>query len=205
MITKKALCFCALALGLGILQTAPAQAVPVITTVTGSVDLADGSNPFGLTTADAVTAVAAYDDSGIPAVGAFNLPLDADPAFSLTITLGSFTFVETDDDDFGGGFPRLEFLNGVLVGIEFERDGFALAGFTDLTVGAFNNATQWFLDDNVASAPLLEGTWDFANAVTVPVDIATNIPEPAAWLLFAAGLAGLIGVTRRPQRQVRRS
>lgn len=197
---KRALASGLFTLGLALFLVTPAQAVLVTTTVTGSVDLADASNPFGLTTADSVTAVATYDNSAIPAAGPFTLQIDSNPAFALTITLGSFVYVETDDDLFGGGFPRVEFNNGAVSGINFEIDGFALAGFIDLTVGAFNARTRWYLDDNLGQPTvLLEGTWDFANAVTVPV--ITEVAEPPAWPLFAAGLIGLAGFGGRARRK----
>lgn len=189
---------CILALAL-IFLTTSAQAVPVTTTITGSVDFADASNPFGLAVGDMVTAVAVYDDGGIPAAGAFTLAIDSDPSFTLTVTLGSFVFQESDDDLFGSGAPRLEFNDGALVGVDFEIDGFPFGGFPDLVVGAFDNNTRWFLDEFVAGGAnnvLLEGTWDFANAVTVP-DVVASIPEPTAFLLFAGGLVGLAGMTRK--------
>ncbi len=200
---KRALASGLFTLGLALFLVTPAQAVLVTTTVTGSVDLADASNPFGLTTADSVTAVAVYDDGGIPAVGAFNLPIDSNPSFSLTITLGSFTFVETDDDKFGTGFPRLAFLDGQLDGIDFERDGFPFGAFPDLIVGGFDGETRWFLDEFVsggANNVLLEGTWDLANAVTVP-NVVTDVPEPATWPLFAGALFGLAGFGGRARRK----
>ena len=193
---------CILALALAI-PTTSAEAVPVTTTITGSVDSADAGNPFDLAVGDMVTAVAVYDDGGIPAAGAFTLAIDSDPSFALTITLGSFIFQESDDDLFGSGAPRLEFNDGALVGIEFEIDGFPLGAFPDLIVGAFDNNTRWFLDEFVSGAPdnaLLDGTWDFANAVTVP-DVVAAIPEPTTFLLFAGGLVGLAGMTGKARRK----
>lgn len=193
---------CILALALAI-PTTSAQAVPVTTTITGSVDSADAGNPFGLAVGDMVTAVAVYDDGGVPAAGAFTLAIDSDPSFALTITLGNFIFQESDDDLFGSGAPRLEFNDGALVGIDFEVDGFPFGGFPDLIVGAFDNDTRWFLDEFVSGAPdnvLLEGTWDFVNAVTVP-DVVTSIPEPTTFLLFAGGLVGLAGMSGKTRRK----
>lgn len=192
--------------GLGVLLVSPAAyAVPVTTTVQGSVDLADARNPFGLSVGDVVTVVGSYDDAGVSAAGASTVAFDSDPSFSLTITLGSFTFLATDDDEFGSGFPKFQFSNGALTGIEFERDGFAFGGFTDLTVGEFAGQTQWFLEDNVGAVEvLLEGTWGFDNAVTVVDDVVVvAVSEPGALLLFATGFMGLLGVSRRKHRRIR--
>lgn len=199
---KKSLYFCALVLGLGIFHPLTAQAIPVTTTVPGSVDVADASNPFGLTTSDMVSAVAVYDDGTIPGAGAFNLPIDSDPTFSLTITLGSFVFTETDDTSFGSGFPRLVFNNGSLVGINFKIDGFAFGAFADLIVGSFGpQESLWFLDDFTSGDTLLEGAWDFANAVTEP-NATTDVPEPDTWPLFAGGLMGLLALGRRRSKAI---
>lgn len=191
--------------GLGLFSISPAAyAVPVTTTVQGIVEVADTNNPFGLSVGDIVTAVGSYDDSGVSAVGASSLAFDSEPSFSLTITLGNFTFEASDDDDFGSGFPRFQFSDGALTGIEFERDGFAFGGFTDLTLGEFAGQTLWFLEDNVGAVEvLLEGTWDFDNAVTVPDDVVVVVSEPGALLLFATGFMGLLGVSRRRCRRTR--
>lgn len=194
--------------GLGMFLTSSASyAVPVTTTIQGSVDLADPSNPFDLSAGDVVTIVGSYDDAGVSAVGASTVAFDSDASFSLTITLGSFTFLATDDDDFGSGFPRFAFVNGALSGIEFERDGFAFGGFTDLTVGEFSGQTQWFLDDNLGAVEtLLEGTWDFSNAVTVVEDVdVVAVSEPGSALLLAAGFLGLCGYRRREHRKTRQT
>lgn len=192
------------ALGLFSISSA-AYAVPVTTTVQGVVEIADASNPFGLSVGDVVTAVGTYDDGSIPAVGASNIEFDSDPSFSLTITLGNFTFEASDDDDFGAGFPRFQFSDGALTGIEFERDGFAFGGFTDLTLGEFAGQAEWFLEDNIGAVEvLLEGVWDFGNAVTVPVDRVVAVSEPGSLLLFAAGFIGLCGYSRRRHRLVQK-
>ena len=195
-----------LGMGLGLTIAAPAQAVLVTTTIEGSVDLADASNPFGLTVGDTVTAVAIYDDTGIPALGTSDVLFNSGSGNSLTITFGSFEFEEEDDDAFLLTFPRLEFTNGAPSGLDFEIDGFSLPGFTDLTLGEFSSETRWFLDDNVGPVEvLLEGTWDFANAVTVPVDDPGPGPiavsEPGSWMLLATGFAGLLGFARQRRRR----
>ena len=192
---------------LGLLIVASAQAMSVTTTVNGMVTLADINNPFGLMAGDAVTAVAQYDDAGIPATGAFALDLDSNPAFSLIITLGSFVFEETDDDRFATGFPQLQFLNGDILGINFTRNQFAFGAFSFLGVessGAFTleNITfhdQFSLNDLANENVLLEGPWDFPNAVTVPTN-GNPIPEPGTWLLFGTGIIGLFGYKKLKKR-----
>ncbi len=195
-----------LGMGLGLMMAAPAQAVLVTTTVEGNVDFAVAGNPFGLAVGDTVTAVAVYDDAGIPAAGPFDVLFNSGSGNSLTITFGSFEFEEEDDDAFLGTFPRLEFTNAAPSGLDFEIDGFSLPGFADLTLGEFSSETRWFLDDNVGSPQvLLEGTWDFANAVTVPVNDPGPGPmvvsEPGSWMLLATGFLGLIGFARRQRRR----
>lgn len=204
---RSAIRFCILALGLGLIPITPALAVPVTTTVSGSVDFA-AANPFGLTTSDSVSAVAVYDDSIVPGAGAFDLAIDSDPTFSLTITLGLFVFQETDDSFFGSGFPALNFSNGNLVGIDFGITSFAFGAFPDLEVGRIPPQNErWFVDDFQNFPPavtLLEGTWDFANAVTVPVNTNVPVPEPASWPLLASALAGLFIFQRRYRAAPRR-
>ena len=87
----------------------PALAVPVTATITGTVDIALADNPFDLSVNDTVTAVAMYDDSLVSLSGLSDIAIDSDPAFSLNLIFGELTLVETDDRDFGGGFPGTRF------------------------------------------------------------------------------------------------
>jgi PEP-CTERM motif len=191
---------CCLALALGALTAVSAHAVPVTTTVNSSIDIADPSNPLGLTTSDTATAVAVYDDSLVPGTGAFTLQVDSDPAFSLTITLGSFVFTEADD--VGAGFPRLLFQDGALVGLNFLKQSFPLGSFADLDFASIFPHVRWELEDFTTSTTLLGGAWDFDNAQTVPNDV-TVVPEPATWLLLAGGLFSLVGAARRKAPKAR--
>lgn len=170
----------------GLLFTGSIQAAPVSTTVQGTVSIADVNNPFGLIVGDTVTAIATYDNSIIPNTDIFILEIDSvsNPLLTLTITLGSYIFQETDDIDFGFGEPALVFFNGLLSSIDFFHDFFAFENFPDLQAG-LTNIDGFFIDDFQQSVTLLEGTWDFANAQTSP------IPTPGVLLLILGGLIGL--------------
>ena len=182
-----------LAIAIFFVAAVPAHAVLVQTTVTGTVDVAEATNPFGLSVGDTATAVAVYDDALVdPADPAFVLAIDSDPAFSLTIDFNTFTFTENLDSDFGSGFPFLTFNLGDISGIDFEISEWVFGGFTALEFGSFAAGTRFFLDDLDPNAPtvvLLEGTWDLENSVTVP--FSSQVPEPHTVLLFSAGLIGL--------------
>ena len=155
-----------LALCLGL--AGPAQAALVQTTINSTVDFAAPLNPFGLSIGDTVTAVAVYDDVSIAGVGIEMIQIDSNPMFSLAIQFGAFSFVEGLDDSFDSGKPELNFNNGDFSGIDFRIDPFMFSGLSDLFLGRFANDTRWALDDNDSGDSLLEATWDFDNAVTVP-------------------------------------
>ena len=196
----------AFGLSIGFLMALPAQAVSVTTTVNGVVNIAQAGNPFGLSAGDSVTAEAVYDDAGIPDTGVVILNVDNDPAFSLTITFGSFMFEETDVDLFGLGFPKLQFFNGSLQGFDFSLNQLAWGGFPFLQVGVFGsfileNITihdQFFVNDLSQEDVFLEGTWNFTDAKTVP---SVPLPEPSTWLLFGTGFVGLLSYNRIQKRR----
>ncbi|MGB0911900.1 MAG: PEP-CTERM sorting domain-containing protein [Nitrospirales bacterium] len=190
-----------LAVSFGVFMAVSAHAISVTTTVNGTVALAVNNNPFGLMVGDPVMAVAEYNDSGIPATGAYILELDSHPAFSLTITLGNFTFQETDDDLFGSGSPKLQFFDGDLLGIDFNREQFSVGIFQELRIESsgtliledviFKN--QFIIDNVPEEIIVVEGPWSFPPTSIIP---SAPIPEPSTWLLLGTGLIGLFGYKR---------
>lgn len=175
---------------------APAAAALVRTTVTGDVTLAEAGNPLGLGVGDAVTAVAVYDDALVdPTDPLDTLLILSDPRFSLTITLGSFTYTQALES-FPPGFPDLLFVDGTLDGIRFSVNPLALGAFTNLRLTDFEGGRAAGLDQLDAGGsfvrPLVEARWSFDSAVTTPL-------PAAAWLLSGA-LAALAVVRHRRRR-----
>jgi len=139
-------------------------------TVEGNVTLAGGSNIFGLSVGDTITANAIFDDSLISGTGTSLIDF-SDPllGIDLIITTGSGTYANADEV-LGGAW--LWFYNGVFDGLDYsasdeEFDSFNL-NFTGTDLG---------------------GTWTTATLAPVPV--------PAALWLFGSGLIGLVGIVRR--------
>ncbi len=161
------------------------QAAIINFTVTGNVDDSfTSTNDFGLNLGDTITASGTFDDSGLTGTGAEFVSFGSGSFNSMSLDVGNSSFVETDDNNYLTGFPRLFFQDGVFDGINFNTDFsiesyFQSSGTTKTFQGEDDNF-GWF-----------GGSWDVSSYSASPV------PVPAAVWLFGSGLLGLIGVARR--------
>ena len=168
-----------------------AQAILVNTHVDGLVTFADPANTLGVNPGDISLAHAFYEGSLVSPLGPSVVSIDSDPSFFLTVVLGTETFVETQDFDFGFGFPQLTFQDGLLNAINF------LVNFSQtpspmptLTYqSGFPTGSDFFVSPFGSSTFLIQGEWDLATATTTP------IPEPSTLLLLGSGIIGLLGWT----------
>ncbi|QSP95829.1 PEP-CTERM sorting domain-containing protein [Marinobacter salinisoli] len=154
----------------------------------GTVDSADQNNTFGLNAGDTVTGSTTYDGMLLTGIGDEFIGLGTDAngfGGSLTMNIGTTTFVESDDIDFfsGFGFPELQFLNGMLVGFEFLVHNKPAVGDEFDTLG-----TEWntfsLNDTRVA------GTWtNFSDPFAVL--------EPGTLSLLGIGCLGLLARRRK--------
>jgi hypothetical protein len=169
------------------------QAATVNFTVTGSVDSAFGTT-FGLNVGSTITASGTFDDSAIstsPYTVYFDL---AHSGNTMTITAGSLTLNQTQDDSYAsGGFPKIVFDNsGNFLGIDFHV-GFPDYSAFDSYSSNLPNPSTFILND--ASFNTVSGTWTASSFAMTPV------PVPAALWLFGSGLLGLVGLTKRKQKK----
>jgi len=149
-------------------------------TLTGSVDaFADAGNAFGLSLNDPVTATGTFDDSVLSG-GTGDISFGMGSGNSITLNIGTQTFVASDDTSFASGSPTLSLVGGAFAGLNFDADF--------QTLGYFSSLDQYF-DGEDDSANLISGTWTSISTTPVPV--------PAALWLFTSGLVGLTSIGRR--------
>ena len=172
---------------------ASVQAALVITDFKGQVTEDNvGNNPFGLFNGDAISGSAIYDDaelSNVPAPGE-QLFLDDYTNWDFSITLGTFTFTQSDVSD--PTYTSFWFLENNLDGIEFFLEDIDIGIYLGLLIEDFDGGQSLFVEDfNTGNPIYLEAEWDFANATTRPV------PIPGTALLLGTGLIGAAIVRKR--------
>lgn len=172
------------------LAATAAQAALITENYTGTITYATDSNVFGVSTNDTFTWSTTYDLDAYLADDNWLVIGDSED-MALSVTVGNRTFVETEDDFYGGGdfgAPLLSFDDdGNITGISFtvvdDDNGYSFV--TDDLDGTF---AIYLLDDEgiAEDTAIVEGLFSF-DAVPVP---------GTAWLL-GSGLLGLLGLSRR--------
>lgn len=162
------------------LATGVAQAAVVNFVLTGDVDAwADIGNSFGLNLSDTISATGTFDDSALVG-GTGTVSFGMGSGNSLTLNVGNFVFMASNDTNYAGGYPQLSLNAGMFDGLNFSVAFGANSSFDSLDM--------WF-DGYDDSGNLVSGTWtDFQ---------MTPVPVPAALWLFGSGLLGLAGYARR--------
>lgn len=136
-----------------------------------------------------VTGQVIYDDALLTGGRHDKIALDSNPSFGLTFNLGPYTFTQTDDADYGSGYPIAFFKYGTLKGLDF----YVPDAESGLNLIVYKK--RFFLSDDRGHR-LLRGSLDLKFHPEPP--LAT--PVPAAVWLFGSGLLGLIGMAWRRAR-----
>jgi hypothetical protein len=161
-----------------------AQAATYSFTIEGTVDAGEeafgpGSNAFGLSFGDTITASGLFTaDLGTVGSETGTVYFSTGTGNTLSIDLNGTVLTETDDDGFLSGLgPFLTFNAGALTDFDFQTSGVFNSSF--LSFDNFENSTMF-------------GSW---TSVTL-----TEVPVPAAVWLLGSGLLGLVGIARRKAR-----
>ena len=184
-------------LSLLILPISDAQAAMVKTSFTGEVtEDNNGTNPFGLFNGEEISGYAIYDDAEVIGTSADeDLFVDDYTGWDFSITLGTFTFTQSDVTD--PTYTSFWFNMGDLDGIEFFIDPIYVGIYLNLLIEDFDAGRRLFVEDADSGDPVyLEAVWDFENATTAPV------PIPGTLLLLSAGLLGVVGLRKKNQKDL---
>lgn len=160
----------------------PAEAVLITKVFTGKVTFVDPSSPLGVGVGSPIHTSVTYDDALLTGTGYEYIEVDGNPAFDVAVTFGSLSFVASDDDLFGSGYPELGFLDGRLVTVDFNVP-FSFGDFQNLVFSVFDDLE--ILDTEDGDRILLAGTLGL-----------TAVPEPGTLSLIGLGLAAF-GLIRR--------
>jgi hypothetical protein len=155
-----------------------------------------GNNPFGLSNGDTIFGSAIYDDaelSNVPDPGE-QLFLDDYTGWDFSMTLGTFTFTQSDVTD--PTYTNFWFVDNKLDGIEFYLEDINIGSYLGLLIEDFNGGQSLFVEDLDTGNPIfLEADWDFENATT-----PTIIPVPSTILLLGTGLLAAVKLRKKIQR-----
>ncbi len=186
MITVLTLLFLALA-------ATAAQAALTTENFTGTITTAADGNVFGVSSGDIFTWSTTYDLETYLASDKWLVIGDSED-MALSVTVGSRTFVETDDDCYGDGFMGAPLL-------KFDNDNNIIA--ISFTVSDYDNGYQFITNTNNGTFKIYlldeEGEKAGTEITGVFSFEPAAVPVPGAVWLLGSGLLGLAGLGRRSQ------
>jgi len=148
--------------------------------VSGQINEYDPLNEFEIIANGNIDAYGSFDSKHLKGSGIEQIALGENTGNSLTLIIGSMQFTEILDTNYSSGLPSISFIDGNFQGINYatafnsqsylQSYGFDVSGRDD-----FNN--------------YISATWEQASYSVVPL--------PAAFWMFGAGIAGLLGLLRR--------
>lgn len=186
----------------------PSHAALVTDSFTGNLTFLEIANPFGLNAGDTISLDVMYDDSVITGAADEDFSVSNYADWDFTITIGTFSFSQADVND--PSYTNFWFDGGDFDGIEFYLEDVTVNGTPNILIEDYAQSRSIFGETfPVASTVYFEADWDFTSGSvtpyvppTTPGGPGATVPEPAPFLLVAAGLLGL-GLTRRKSKQTR--
>lgn len=171
----------------------PAQAAVVTKGISGIVISAD-TNLLNLKVGDTLTGYVSFDSALLTGVGIEFLTLAEDPGLTIHIEIGALSFDETDEEEFPR-FPKLAFLDGQLLDIDFLVDIVSDDPDSEFFIGAEDDSLRTFRFSFPNSQSVVDGDFEFV-----------DLPEPGTLPLYGLALAGIgaLGPHRRRSLRNRR-
>ncbi len=149
----------------------------------------NGSNPFGLSVDDAIYLKAVFDPAEVtssPAVPGSQdqLYVDNYTGWDFMITLGSYTFSQSDLSGTDQLDTSFWFFEGAFDGIEFYHTD-DIGSYSGVDIEHYNAAWSLFAEWDSGDY-YVEADWDF-----------TPVPVPGTLLLLGSGLLGVVGMRKK--------